>query len=110
MHASDAWIRQEAIMLAPLTLEPIALAARCMHRIESARGTEVACVHGATWVTQERDPRDLVLLAGESLVLETPGLALVYALKDAVITVGAARHLPAAGQGRALCEPEQACA
>jgi len=93
-------------MLAPLTSEPVTLAAQCVHRIESARGLEVACVRGATWVTQERDPRDLVLLAGQSLVLETPGLALVYAFKDAVITVGAAWQLPAAGQ--ALSGPERA--
>ena len=97
-------------MLAPLTSEPIALAVRCVHRIESARGMEVACVRGATWVTQERDPRDVVLLAGQSVVLETPGLALVYAFTDAVLTVGAAWHLPAAGQGRALSDPERACA
>jgi len=97
-------------MLAPLTSEPIALAVRCVHRIESARGMEVACVRGATWVTQERDPRDVVLLAGQSVVLETPGLALVYAFTDALITVGAAWHLPVAAQGRAISDPERACA
>ena len=94
---------QVAIMLAPITTEPIALAARCVHRIGSARGMEVTCMRGATWVTQESDPRDLVLLAGQSAVLETPGLALIYAFKDAVISVGAAWQLPAAGSVRITC-------
>ena len=82
-------------MLAPLTSEPVTLAARCVHRIESAKGMEVACVRGAIWVTQERDPRDWVLMAGQSAVLERTGLAVVYAFKDALITVGAAWQLPA---------------
>ena len=82
-------------MLAPLTSEPVTLAARCVHRIVSAKGMEVACVRGAIWVTQERDPRDWVLMAGQSAVLERTGLAVVYAFKDALITVGAAWQLPA---------------
>jgi hypothetical protein len=97
-------------MLAPLTLEPIALAARCVHRIESAKGMEIACVRGAIWVTQERDARDLVLMAGQSVVLEKGGLAVVYAFKDAVITVGAAWQLPAAGKVQPTRHPERACA
>src|SRR6476646_9930797 len=83
------------IMLAPLTSEPIALAARCVHRIESGRGVEIVCVRGAIWVTQERDPRDFVLMAGQSAVLDKAGLAVVYAFKDALITAGAAWQLPA---------------
>jgi Protein of unknown function (DUF2917) len=101
---------QEAIMLAPLTSEPIALAARCVHRIESARGVEIACVHGAIWVTQERDPRDWVLMAGQSAVLDKAGLAVVYAFKDALITAGAAWQLPAGGHGRPARHHERACA
>jgi hypothetical protein len=81
-------------MLASLQLEPIALAARTVHRIERAVGIRVSCVRGATWITQERDPRDIVLIPGRSAVLDRPGLAVVYALQDAVITVGPARQLP----------------
>ena len=84
-------------MLAPLTSEPVALAARCVHRIESAKGMKIACVRGAIWVTQERDPRDWVLMAGQSAILERAGLAVAYAFKDALITVGAAWQLPAGG-------------
>lgn len=74
-------------MLAPLFVDPIALKAQSVHRIENARGTKVSCVRGVTWITQERDPRDLILATGQSIVLDRPGLAIVYAFKDAVITV-----------------------
>ena len=82
-------------MLAPFSLETFALAARCVQRIENGKGMEVACVRGAAWVTQERDRRDLVLTAGQSVVLDKAGLAVVYALKDAVITVGSTWDRPA---------------
>ena len=81
-------------MLAPVTLEPIALAARSVHRIENAKGVRVSCVRGAAWITQERDTRDMILASGQSVVLDRPGLAVVYAFKDAMITVGAALQLP----------------
>ena len=96
-------------MLAPLTLEPIALAAQCVHRIENARGIKVSCVRGVTWITQERDPRDMILASGQSLVLDRPGLAVVYAFRDAVITVGAAWQLPALRSQPVSSEPARAC-
>ena len=57
-------------MLAPLELEPIALQARAVHRIDNARGLQVTCVKGVVWVTQERDSRDIILSAGQSVVLD----------------------------------------
>lgn len=74
-------------MLSPITIEPVAIAARSVHRIEDAQGTEVACVRGETWITQEADSRDLILASGQSFILDRPGLAVVYAFKDALITV-----------------------
>lgn len=83
-------------MLATLELDSIALAARSVHRIENAKGIHVTCARGVTWITQERDARDIILSAGQSVVLDRPGLAIVFAFKDAVITVGAGWQLPAA--------------
>ena len=82
-------------MLASVTLEPIALAARSVHRIENGRGMRVSCIRGATWITQENDPRDIVLASGQSAVLDRAGVAVIYAFRDAVITVGPAWQLPA---------------
>jgi hypothetical protein len=81
-------------MLAPVTLAPITLAARSVHRIENAKGVRVSCVRGATWITQERDTRDMILASGQSVVLDRPGLAVVYAFKDAMITLGETVQLP----------------
>ena len=81
-------------MLAPLDLEPIALQARTVHRIDNGRGQQVTCVKGVVWVTQEHDSRDIILSAGQSAVLDRRGLAVVYALKDALVTVGTPMQLP----------------
>jgi hypothetical protein len=97
----------EMTMLATLNLEPISLAARCLHRIENARGVQVTCVRGSIWITQERDARDIILAAGQSVVLDRPGLAVAFAFRDAVITVGGAAQLPAAAK---VPEPARAYA
>jgi Protein of unknown function (DUF2917) len=88
----------ETTMLAPLELDPIALQARTVHRIDNGRGQQVTCVKGVVWVTQEHDSRDIILSAGQSAILDRPGLAVVYAFKDALVTVGAAMQLPAASR------------
>jgi hypothetical protein len=97
-------------MLAPLVLEPIALAARSVHRIEDARGVKVSCVRGVTWITQENDGRDLILASGDSVVLDRRGVAVVYAFRDAVITIGPGWRLPAAAGVSVRSIPERACA
>jgi hypothetical protein len=88
-------MQMEMTMLAPLELEPIALEARSVHRIDNGKGTKVTCVAGAVWVTQEHDARDIILSAGQSAVLDRRGLAVVFAFKDALITTGSAQQLPA---------------
>jgi hypothetical protein len=47
--------------------------------INDGEGFAVECLQGAVWITQSNDPRDVVLYAGESFVLDKPGLALVCA-------------------------------
>jgi len=85
-----------------LDIKPIQLARGSVHRIENSQGSEVFCLEGALWVTQEGDPRDIALSAGQSFALDRKGLAVAYALKDAVISVGAPGHIaPAPAQRRA---------
>ncbi len=47
--------------------------------IRGGRGLEVACHEGAVWITQSNDPLDIVLIADESFVLQSSGLAVVSA-------------------------------
>jgi hypothetical protein len=47
--------------------------------INDGRGLAVACLEGTVWITQSDDSRDIVIDAGQTFVLDKPGLALVAA-------------------------------
>lgn len=49
-------------------------------RLRVAEGRHIGVVRGVAWVTQDGDPRDIVLGAGESFQFDRDGLALVMAL------------------------------
>ena len=51
--------------------------------LQDARGSLVLCLSGSLWLTQEGDPRDVVLEAGDEALIDRDGLSLVYALSDA---------------------------
>lgn len=71
-----------------MDIRPVILGERALHRIENGRGLAVTCFEGAVWITQENDPRDIVLNAGQSAVLDRNGTAIVFAFKEAAILVG----------------------
>ncbi len=51
-------------------------------RLQGTPGQRVACVRGILWITQQDDPRDWILVAGESLSLDRTGTVLVNALGE----------------------------
>jgi hypothetical protein len=53
------------------------------HRMQDAVGRRISVLQGHVWITQDCDPRDVVLGAGEDFVIERPGLALVTPLDGA---------------------------
>ena len=79
-----------------LDIKPVRLSARTVHCIEGSKGLQVTAVDGTVWLTQARDPRDVILTRGQSFILDRKGRAVVYALKDAAIVVGPAGHISAA--------------
>jgi hypothetical protein len=79
-----------------LDIKPVRLAARTVHCIEGGKGLQITAVAGAVWLTQDGDPRDVVLTKGQSFILVRHGRTVVYALKDAAIAVGSAGHITAA--------------
>jgi hypothetical protein len=48
--------------------------------LRDAKGTRVCCLHGVLWITQEGAATDVLLEAGQSLVIDTPGLTLVMGM------------------------------
>lgn len=59
------------------------LAKGALLRQRDARGHGVAVFSGRLWVTQDGDPRDHVVDAGESLRFDRDGLVIMQALADA---------------------------
>lgn len=62
--------------------------------IRGARGALLFIEQGEVWVTQERDPRDIVLPAGAWFRLDREGTAVVEARRTARVTLTAAADAP----------------
>ena len=65
-------------------------------RIDDGTGMLVAVSEGEVWLTEEGNPRDIVLGPGESFELKRPGVCLLYAIEPARLTLSAprSRELP----------------
>ena len=58
------------------------------------RGALLRVTRGTLWITQENDPRDLVLRTGDTWVVERNGLTIVEAQADTTVCIGG-RHVDA---------------
>ena len=65
-----------------LLLDSRTLAKGRIRRVHHALGHRVECVSGALWITQDGDPRDIVLEPGGSFAFDLRGDALISALDD----------------------------
>ena len=72
----------------PTALQTLSLVARTTHAFQDQKGRRVTCLEGQVWITQDGDTRDIVLSAGDCFTLDRQGLALAFALKDALVLVG----------------------
>ncbi len=61
----------------------IALAPQSVTTLAGARGARIVAVAGLFWITQDGDPRDYVLAAGEDLEITTDGAVVIEAQNDA---------------------------
>ena len=57
--------------------------------VTDGRGTSMRCLSGSLWVTQDGDPRDIVLTAGDSFTLDRDGLAIIYATAESSVALSA---------------------
>lgn len=56
-------------------------------RVMDGAGTTVTCKEGTVWVTEEDQPRDVVLEAGACVRLKRAGLTLIQALSPAKLSI-----------------------
>lgn len=72
-----------------LDLNPLAtaLARRQTLALTDRAGELIECLSGSLWITQDGDPRDVILGPGEGHVIDRDGLVLVYAFADAKLAV-----------------------
>jgi hypothetical protein len=54
------------------------------------RGASVQCLLGALWLTQDGDPRDIVLTTGDRFTLDRDGIAVIFATADSTLALSAA--------------------
>src|SRR5580765_1172646 len=57
--------------------------------VVDGKGARIAVVDGSVWITQEHDPRDVMLRPGESFTLDRNGTAVIEALADAEVALDA---------------------
>ena len=105
MHVAHEW---ENRMKQVLDIKPVQVPAHCARSFAGTRGLQVTAVSGTVWLTQDKDPRDVILMRGQSFILDRRGRAVVYALKDAAIVVGPAGHITAADFAAPIARGEAA--
>ena len=53
--------------------------------VENANGTRIDCLRGRLWITEHGSTDDVILEAGESYEISNHGVAVVQALRDALV-------------------------
>lgn len=76
--------------------------------LPATRPLEVTSAGGTLWVTQDNDPRDLVLNHGECVLLDGPTRILAYALDDALMEVRKTTSNHARVSKKLMCTPSAA--
>ena len=74
-----------------LNQDQLCLQPKQLVRVRGGLGHSVVCHRGSVWLTQQGDPRDIVLAAGEAFTLDRGGVALLQALGPGAISIGHAQ-------------------
>jgi hypothetical protein len=89
-------------MKTPTQATPLFLPKGAISVFTDAVATQVRCERGSLWLTQDNDPRDIVLKAGEQFQPDRRGNVLVYALEEAAFSWGPAAPAAVASPWHAL--------
>jgi hypothetical protein len=63
----------------------IVLKAQQFLKIEESEHARIRCDDGMVWITQDGDPRDVVLSAGQQFTVDRPGQVVVFSLNGATL-------------------------
>lgn len=63
----------------------IVLKAQQFLRIDESQHARIRCEDGTVWITQDGDPRDVVLGAGQQFTVDRPGQVVVFSLSGATL-------------------------
>lgn len=74
-------------MMLELDSPRIPLRARGLARLPDAASSRIVCESGSVWITLDGDPRDIVLLPGESFRVDRRAGVLMYALEDTCLRI-----------------------
>ena len=67
-------------------------------------GVEIGCETGSLWITQDNDPRDVVLATGERFMPDRAGKVIVHALRPSTVRT---TSLPERARSSALDDLKQ---
>ena len=85
-----------------LNQDSLCLQPKQLVKVRGGLGHSVVCQRGSVWRTQQGDPRDSVLTAGEASTLARAGVALLQALGPGAISIGQAQAQTRASRLSAL--------
>jgi hypothetical protein len=87
---------QESSMNQDLINGARTLAKDHVRHVHAEPGRRIECLRGSIWITQDGDPRDIVLGAGEAFDFDRRGNALLSAFADSrYLLLEACAHAPA---------------
>ena len=72
----------------------LSLAKTALYRFADT-AQQITCGSGSLWITQDNDPRDIILAPGESFTTDGRHQVIAYALDPATLSVSAASVMPA---------------
>jgi Protein of unknown function (DUF2917) len=58
-----------------------------LFRVDDGQGRRIECVGGTLWLTQQDDPRDVVLTPGQAFTIDRAGATYLNALGDSSFMV-----------------------
>ena len=71
----------------PKSRQPVAMKKDALLSIDRPLGMRIECLQGILWITQDSDPRDLILFPGEHLVVDRGPRVIVQALETGLVRI-----------------------